>query len=196
MRQLILASSSQYRAKLLAQLQLPFSTKAPNIDETPQPGEAPQDLARRLAADKAQALASQYPNALIIGSDQVATLGGSSIGKPGSKAQALKQLKAASGQWMSFYTGLCLRDSGTGVQYQSIESYRVKFKTLTERQIERYLSVDAPYDCAGSFKCEAYGIALFEAMEGRDHNSLIGLPLIALTELLGQAGVDVLAEQT
>lgn len=193
MLRLLLASSSPYRRQLLERLGLPFDCQSPDIDETPAPGEMPETLARRLAQGKAQALAEPAPTAqLIIGSDQVACLNGKTLGKPGDHANAKAQLAAASGQTVTFYTGLCLHDNRTGTSETRCDTYRVHFRTLSEAQIEHYLIRETPYDCAGSFKAEGLGIRLFERMEGADPNSLIGLPLITLTDLLLSAGVDPL----
>ncbi|WP_341937119.1 Maf family protein [Marinimicrobium sp. C2-29] len=193
MLRLLLASSSPYRRQLLERLGLPFDCQSPDIDETPAPGEPPEALARRLAQGKAQALATPPPtDQLIIGSDQVACLNGKTLGKPGNHTNAKAQLAAASGQTVTFYTGLCLHDNRTGRSETRCDTYRVHFRTLSEAQIESYLAKETPYDCAGSFKAEGLGIRLFERMEGTDPNSLIGLPLIALTDLLLSAGVDPL----
>ncbi|MDO3385725.1 Maf family nucleotide pyrophosphatase [Gilvimarinus sp. SDUM040013] len=189
---IVLASSSPYRAQLLERLGIPFVTQSPNIDESPQQQELPERLALRLASNKARAIAASFPKSLIIGSDQVASLDGGTIGKPGGYDQAFKQLSSARGQWLTFHTGLSVYNAATNQEYRTVERYRVKFRSLSDQQIDGYLRHDQPYDCAGSFKCEKLGIALFEQMDGRDPNSLIGLPLIALVELLAQAGLDVL----
>jgi len=190
---LILASSSPYRRQLLARLGLPFEHHSPNIDETPLPGELPQTLACRLAESKAQALHDPaHSDRLIIGSDQVASLDGTPLGKPGSHSRATDQLIAASGRTLTFYTGLCLHDSRTNKSQTLCETFEVTFRALSPEQIENYLNQEQPYDCAGAFKAEGLGVALFESTSGRDANSLIGLPLIALTGLLLEAGVDPL----
>ncbi len=184
-RPLLMASSSPYRKALLQRLGMPFVTASPDIDETPAIGEPPHQLAIRLAQQKAQALAASYPGHWIIGSDQVACLpDGTQLSKPGSHEQAVHQLSRSSGQTVSFLTGLALLDADTGALQTHCESFRVHFRTLTHQEIEQYLEREKPYDCAGSFKMEGLGIALFESLEGRDPNSLVGLPLIALINLL------------
>lgn len=190
---LVLASSSRYRRELLEKLKHPFSWQAPEVDETPLTGEKPDVLALRLAQLKAEALAKAHPNSLIIGSDQVASLDGKLCGKPGNKENALSQLKAASGKNVTFYTGLCLLNTNTGRHYSAVETYNAHFRTLSEAQIEYYLDQDQPFDCAGSFKSESLGISLLERLEGDDPNTLIGLPLIRLTQLLSQADFDILS---
>lgn len=192
MRSLVLASSSPYRRQILERLGLPFRWQAPGIDESLKPNEAPETLVQRLALGKAKALAPQYPDALIIGSDQVAVLDGEILGKPGSFELAQKQLLAASGRSVEFFTGLCLLNSGTSIAQVHCEPFRVHFRTLTQSQVNAYLKKEQPYDCAGSFKAEGLGICLFERLEGEDPNALIGLPLIALTDLLHREGVDPL----
>jgi septum formation protein len=188
---LILASSSLYRQELLKRLRLPFIAASPNIDESPLPDETPPATALRLAEQKARALANRYPDALIIGSDQVAVLEGSAIGKPGNHAEAVKQLTAASGNILYFHTALCLLDTGSGEAQTKIASSEVKFRLLSPEQIERYLLAERPYDCAGSAKSEGLGIALIEYIHGDDPNALIGLPLIELTTMLTRAGVEI-----
>lgn len=191
-RRLILASTSPFRRELLARLGLPFTVQAPNADETHQPGEEAPALVVRLAALKARAVARHEPAALIIGSDQAAVLDSTIIGKPGNHEQAVVQLQQASGRTVIFYTGLCLLDSASGQQQVAVTSFQVTFRSLTPSQIERYLRREQPYHCAGSFKSEGLGVALFERMEGDDPTSLIGLPLIQLTRMLEAAGVTVL----
>ncbi|MBU2887041.1 septum formation inhibitor Maf [Gilvimarinus agarilyticus] len=193
MRSIILASSSPYRAQLLKRLGLPFQALSPEVDETARSTETPAALAQRLACDKACALAGTHPDSLIIGSDQVACLNGQAMGKPGTHTNALLQLKAAQGEWVDFHTGVCVYDSKTGQEYSKLATYRVKFKSLTEKQLDTYLTLEKPYDCAGSFKSEGLGITLFEQMEGADPTGLIGLPLITLTSLLTLAGIDPLS---
>ncbi len=188
---IILGSTSPFRQELLHRLRLPFSTAAPDIDESPQPGESPQRLVKRLALAKAEAVALGNPQALIIGSDQVACLGDRIIGKPGNRENAIKQLTQASGQHVQFLTGLCLLNSATNRAQVVCEPFVVHFRKLTQEQIERYLDAEEPYNCAGSFKSEGLGIALFERLEGADPNSLIGLPLIHLVTMLQQEGVAV-----
>jgi MAF protein len=189
---IILASSSVYRRELLQRLQLPFEHASPAVDETPRNSETPVALAERLACAKAAALAQRYPRHLIIGSDQVASLDGALLGKPGDLATATRQLLACSGQRVEFSTGLCLLNSSDGSRQSCIESFSVVFRRLEAAQIESYLRREQPFDCAGSFKVEGLGIALFERLEGDDPNSLIGLPLIRLVSMLERAGVRVL----
>ena len=189
---IILASSSPYRRRLLERLQLPFRCESPGIDEAGLPGETAADKARRLALEKAAAVASRYPGALVIGSDQVATDEGRIIGKPGNFHAAREQLRASSGRSLCFYTGLALVCRERGLEDVRTEPFRVYFRHLEESAIERYLQRDEPYDCAGSFKWESLGIALFDRMEGDDPTSLEGLPLITLTSMLEQAGCPVL----
>ncbi len=191
-RRLILASTSSFRRELLARLGLPFSTQAPDADESRLPGEEAPALAARLAEWKARAVARREPAALIIGSDQVATLDGEIIGKPGDHERAVLQLRRASGRTVIFYTGLCLLDSATGQCQVAVKQFQVAFRPLTAAMIERYLRREQPYQCAGSFKSEGLGIALFERLEGDDPTSLIGLPLIKLTRMLEATGVTVL----
>lgn len=191
-RTLILASSSPYRRALLEQLRLPFECASPHIDEEAMAGEQPPELARRLAQEKARALADRYPNALIIGSDQVAECNGRELGKPGDRERAIAQLRSCSGQAAHFYTGISLLDTSSGKQRTEVVAFAVHFRRLSDEQIRRYVELEKPYDCAGSFKVEGLGIALFEKMEGSDFNSLIGLPLIRLIDLLGEFGIDLL----
>lgn len=197
MRTLVLASTSPYRRQLLTQLQLPFVAAAPDYEEQIDPAVAPALLVRQLALGKAQSLRERYPDALIIGSDQVfVDQRGRAIGKPGCFDKAFEQLRQMSGRTHSFYTGLAIVDSRTGVQLIDAATFSVTFRTLTDAQIADYLQREQPYDCAGSFKIEGLGIALMEKMEGDDYNSLIGLPLIKLVTMLEQAGLGVLAGWT
>ncbi len=191
-RHLILASTSPFRRELLARLGLPFAVRSPEVDETRQPGEEAPALVARLAEWKAQAVARQEPAALVIGSDQVAVLAGEIVGKPGDHERAVAQLRRASGQTVTFYTGLCLLDSASNQRQVTVEVFQVAFRQLTAEMIEGYLRREQPYQCAGSFKSEGLGIALFERLEGDDPTSLIGLPLIRLTRMLEAAGVAVL----
>ncbi|KAB2932300.1 MAG: septum formation inhibitor Maf [Candidatus Contendobacter sp.] len=191
-RRLILASTSPFRRELLARLGLPFSTQAPDADESRQSGEDAPALVARLAELKARAVARHEPAALIIGSDQAAALDGAIIGKPGDHERATMQLRRASGRTVIFYTGLCLLDSASGQCQVTVEPFRVVFRPLTVEMIDRYLRREQPYQCAGGFKSEELGIALFERLEGDDPTSLIGLPLIRLTRMLEAAGVAVL----
>jgi 7-methyl-GTP pyrophosphatase len=193
MTTLILASTSPYRKMLLERLGLTFQTAAPKTDETPFDNEPPEALVNRLAEAKARALASQYPDALIIGSDQVAVLDGNILGKPGHHEAATQQLRNASGRKVTFLTGLCLFNSRSQTVQVKQVPFSVVFKTLTDAQIEYYLQQEKPYDCAGSFKSEGLGISLFERLDGEDPNALIGLPLIELMRFLNNEGVDVLA---
>jgi len=189
---LILASGSIFRRALLERLGLPFTTVTSNVDETRRPGEPPRELVVRLAEAKAKAVAGDYPNALIIGSDQVAYLDGAVIGKPGGREGAVAQLTRASGREVAFYTGLCLLDAGSGRAQICCEPFRVHFRPLSRAQIEGYVDREQPFSCAGSFRSEALGIALFERLEGDDPNALIGLPLIRLVSMLEAEGIDLL----
>lgn len=191
-RRLILASTSPFRRDLLARLGLPFDVRAPDVEESRLVGEDAPALVARLAELKARAVARREPASLIIGSDQAAVLDGAIIGKPGDHRQATAQLRQASGRTVTFYTGLCLLDSASGQRQLAVESFRVVFRALTPSGIESYLRRERPYHCAGSFKSEGLGIALFDRLEGDDPTSLIGLPLIRLTRMLETAGVAVL----
>ncbi len=170
---------------------MPFTAVSPDIDESPLSTETPPQTALRLAEQKARALAQRFPDALIIGSDQVAVLHGQAIGKPGNHDNAVKQLTAASGNAVHFHTALCLLDSDTNKIQRKIVSVEVKFRPLSPAQIERYLLAETPYDCAGSAKSEGLGIALVEYIRGDDPNALIGLPLIELTTMLVAAGISI-----
>ncbi|WP_145560300.1 Maf family protein [Yersinia mollaretii] len=192
MPQLVLASTSSYRRTLLEKLQLPFITAAPEIDETPLLGESADALVQRLAQAKAKALAVHYPQHMIIGSDQVCVINGDIVGKPHNYANAMKQLQQASGQCVTFYTGLALINTATGSNNCLCETYDVYFRTLNEAEIDGYLTREQPWNCAGSFKSEGLGITLFERLSGRDPNTLIGLPLIALTQMLIKQGINPL----
>lgn len=189
---LVLASTSPYRRQLLERLGLPFTTAAPEVDERPRPGESPQVLVLRLAEAKARAVASTHPNALVIGSDQVACIDEDILGKPGDRARAIAQLERASGQIVVFQTGLCLLNTASGRARTLVEPFRVHFRHLDRQQIEGYVDREQPFDCAGSFKSEGLGIALFERLEGDDPNTLIGLPLIRLVSLLESEGMHPL----
>lgn len=191
MPQLVLASTSPYRRALLDKLGIPFVADSPDADETRHPDEAPQALVCRLAEAKARAVAARHPDALIIGSDQVACVGGEVLGKPGNRENAILQLTAAAGESVTFFTGLCLYNSSSHRAQVSMEPYTVHFRHLDRAQIERYIDHEEPFNCAGSFKSEGYGITLFSALEGRDPNALIGLPLILLIEMLAQEGVSL-----
>ncbi|OGT90080.1 MAG: septum formation protein Maf [Gammaproteobacteria bacterium RIFOXYA12_FULL_61_12] len=189
---IVLASTSPFRRQLLEKLGIPFETASPDIDEGRLPGESPESLVKRLAVEKAQAVATIHPQALIIGSDQVACLEDQILGKPGDFDRAFVQLSAASGKRVSFLTGLCLLNSATGNAQVICEPFQVYFRNLSPQQIENYLNREMPFNCAGSFKSEALGIALFERLEGDDPNSLIGLPLIRLIAMLEEEGVPVI----
>lgn len=191
-RTLVLASTSPFRKALLERLSIPFLTAAPGVDESALPGETPESLVKRLAEKKARVVAAQFPDALIIGSDQVSIVNDSVVGKPGTHEAAVKQLRNASGQCVRFLTGLCLLDSATNGAQIDVVPFEVTFRTLTDNQIEQYLQRDKPYNCAGSFRSEKLGIALFEKMAGDDPNSLIGLPLIRLVTMLEKAGYPVI----
>lgn len=188
---LVLASSSPYRRELLSRLRQPFEWAAPSIDESRRDGEPAEELVRRLAREKAAALAGRFPSHLIIGSDQVAVLDDQVLGKPHGFERAHAQLSAASGKSVTFLTGLALLDSQSGTCQVDCIPYTVHFRTLNAEQITRYLNAEEPYDCAGSFKAEGLGISLFRRTEGSDVNSLIGLPLIRLVEMLDGVGVKV-----
>lgn len=189
MTAIVLASSSPYRAKLLKKLHLAFESFNSNIDESPLANEAPVALAQRLAFAKAKAGAARFQQHLIIGSDQVACCNGQILGKPGSREAAIDQLSRQSGQAVAFYTGICVFDSQSGSHVSEVDVCHVHFRRLSRQQIERYLDLEQPFDCAGSFKSEGYGIVLFEKIVGDDPNALIGLPLIKLTRLLAQFGI-------
>lgn len=188
---LVLASTSPYRRTLLERLGLVFETLSPEVDESRSPGETPEQLVRRLAEAKARAGAARYPDALIIGSDQLAVCGENILGKPGNHAAAGKQLARLSGQRVSFYTGLCLYDARADRARVDMVPFEVVFRVLDAGQIQRYLQREQPYSCAGSFKSEGLGISLFEALRGDDPNALIGLPLIRLVSWLNEAGIAV-----
>jgi septum formation protein len=190
--QLVLASTSSYRRALLERLGLPFSVADPRIPEERLKGELPEAMARRLAEAKATAVAGRFPGALIIGSDQVAVNGGEVLGKPGGHDNAVRQLRALSGREAVFHTAVCVHNAASGVTRTRVVSCRVTFRELDEQTIGRYLERERPYDCAGSAKAEGLGIALIERMQGDDPNALIGLPLIALVDLLREQGLDVI----
>lgn len=186
---LILASTSPYRCELLKRLQLPFFTDAPEVDETPKAGEGAMDTSRRLSQEKALAVAIRHPDALIIGSDQVALLEGQQIGKPGTHDKAARQLRAMSGKTTRFYTALTLLNSKTGRMQTEVAENLVTLRELSDDEIEGYLQKEQPYNCAGSAKSEGLGIALMSSMQGDDPNALIGLPLILLTHMLREENV-------
>lgn len=191
MQALILGSTSPFRKALLDKLGIPFITDTPNTDETRRPGETPDRLVRRLAEAKARDVASRFPDALVIGSDQVACVGDEILGKPGNRENAIAQLSAASGKAVTFYTGLCLYNTANDQIQVAVEPFVVHFRVLGAAQIERYIDHEQPFNCAGSFKSEGLGITLFAALEGRDPNALVGLPLIRLVEMLDRQGVSL-----
>ncbi|WP_375058538.1 Maf family protein [Zobellella sp. DQSA1] len=191
MAHIILASSSRYRQQLLRKLGLDFHCHSPSIDESPLPDENADALVLRLAQQKARAVAALYPRGLVIGSDQVCVNQGRILGKPGTRKQARAQLLAASGNTVTFYTGLAVLDAASGELHSLVEPFAVHFRVLNEAQVDRYLDREPALDCAGAFKCEGLGISLFERMDGRDPNSLVGLPLIGLVDLLARFGVDI-----
>jgi septum formation protein len=188
---LILASTSPFRRELLARLGLPFETASPGVDEALLPDERPEAGALRLSQAKAEAVASAYPEALIIGSDQVACLDGQVFGKPGNHANAVRQLRAMRGRSVNFFTGLCLLDASSGRSHLRGVPTLVTFRDLTDAEIDAYLRKEEPYNCAGSAKSEGLGIALIARIDGEDPNALIGLPLIALCDLLRIENVSV-----
>ncbi|WFM72663.1 nucleoside triphosphate pyrophosphatase [Halomonas sp. CKK8] len=190
MPRLILASSSPWRRQLLERLGIPYAWESPDIDETPRPGEAPEALVHRLALTKAERLADRFPDHLIVGSDQVALFDGEILGKPGDAAKARANLARFSGQRVRFLTGLALLDTARGNHRVCHERYDVVFRQLGEGEIARYVEREQPLDSAGSFRMEGLGIALFERLEGDDPNTLIGLPLIRLCDMLREAGLD------
>jgi septum formation protein len=196
MQALILGSSSPFRAEILGKLNLPFSTASPDIDETPYEGEPATALVERLSRQKAMAIAESHPDALIISSDQVAVIGNQILGKPGDHQTARQQLAMSSGKTVRFLTGLALYNAQDGKMQSLVAPFDVTFRMLNEDDIEHYLLAEQPYNCAGSFKSEGLGICLFERLNGDDPNTLIGLPLIQLTKLLKNVGIDVLALQT
>ena len=189
---LILASTSRYRRELLERLRLPFSVVSPQVDEPPHEGESPAALAMRLADAKAAAVAALHPQAVVIGSDQVAELDGVPIGKPGSHPRAVEQLRAMRGRSVTFQTAVAVRRADTGYAGAALAPVRVHFRALTDAEIEHYLRTEQPYDCAGSAKCETLGIALLDAIESDDPTALVGLPLIRTSALLRAAGIDPL----
>ncbi|MFT3664767.1 Maf family nucleotide pyrophosphatase [Piscinibacter sp.] len=189
---LILASTSRYRRELLERLRLPFEVVSPQVDETPRPGEAPAALARRLAAAKAAAVAALHPDAVVIGSDQVAELDGQAIGKPGTHERAVAQLRAMRGRSVVFHTAVAVQCAASGHAGAALAPVTVRFRKLSDAEIEHYLRTEQPYDCAGSAKCETLGIALLEAIESDDPTALVGLPLIRTSALLREAGIDAL----
>lgn len=188
---LVLASTSRYRQELLARLGISFETTAPNVDESPAAGEMPQALALRLACAKAQAAQAAFPDALIIGCDQVAAVGATLLNKPGTHARAVEQLKLMSGKQIAFFTALCLLNARTLQRQTAIVPVTVHMRELSTGQIERYLQAERPYDCAGSARIEGLGITLVARLDGDDPNALIGLPLIKLCDMLRNEGVEL-----
>jgi septum formation protein len=191
-RQLVLGSSSPYRRELLARLRLPFDSASPEVDETPRPDELAPDLARRLALTKANAVAARYPKAVVIGSDQVAEFDGQALGKPGSHERAAVQLRQMAGQTVIFQTAVAVVCLETAFAQVDLAQVRVRFRTLSDLEIENYLRAEMPYDCAGSAKSEGLGIALLESIENDDPTALVGLPLIRTCRLLRLAGIKLL----
>lgn len=189
---LILASTSRYRRELLERFKTPFQAVSPHVDETPLPGERPADLALRLALAKAQAVAEQYPDAVVIGSDQVADVDGEAVGKPGTHERAVAQLTRMSGRQIVFQTAVAVVRRSSGFAEVQLAPVQVRFRTLKPSDIERYLRLEQPYDCAGSAKCETLGISLLEAIVSDDPTALIGLPLIRTATLMRAAGLDPL----
>ena len=190
---LILASTSRYRRELLQRLRLPFEVLSPGVDETPLPGEAPAALALRLALAKARAVAALRPNAVVIGSDQVADLDGLAIGKPGTHERATEQLRLLSGRQAVFQTAVAVVRFDSAFEQVVLAPVSVRFRALSDAEIEHYLRLEEPYDCAGSAKCETLGIALLESIDSDDPTALVGLPLIRTCALLRAAGLDPLA---
>jgi len=190
-RTLILGSTSPYRRELLGRLRLPFEVVSPAVDETPRPAEAPADLARRLALAKAHAVAAQHPHAVVIGSDQVADLGGEPLGKPGDHARATEQLRRMRGRSVVFQTAVAVVCQETGFERLDLAPVRVAFRDLSDAEIENYLRAEQPYDCAGSARSEGLGIALLDAIDSDDPTALVGLPLIRTCQLLRAAGLQV-----
>lgn len=190
-RTLVLGSTSRYRRELLQRLQLPFTVTAPEVDETPQPGEAPRALALRLALAKAHAVAAQHPEAVVIGSDQVADLAGHALGKPGTHERAVAQLRLMSGHTVVFQTALAVVCQATGFEQVDLAPVEVRFRTLSDDEIERYLRAEQPYDCAGSAKSEGLGISLLDAIVSDDPTALVGLPLIRTCRMLRAAGLTL-----
>jgi len=192
---LILASTSRYRHELLSRLRLPFEVLAPEVDESARGGETPAALAQRLALSKARAVAQRRPEAVVIGSDQVADLDGQALGKPGTHEHAVQQLRRMRGRTVHFHTAVAVVGAAAGFEQAALSSVAVSFRALDDDEIEHYLRTEQPYDCAGSAKCETLGIALLERIDSDDPTALVGLPLIRTSELLRQAGLDPLRRQ-
>ena len=191
---LYLASTSPFRRAVLSKLGVAFEVRTPHVDESPLAGESAQQLVARLAKAKAVAVAEDLEEGLVIGSDQVAVIDGDILGKPGTHARAVDQLRRASGKRVQFYTGLCLYNAATGAAQVEVVPFGVEFRPLSDKQIESYLQREQPYNAAGSFKSEGLGIALFQRLDGDDPNALVGLPLIVLVRMLAHEGVDVLTD--
>lgn len=191
-RRIVLGSSSPYRRELLSRLKLGFDVDLPHVDETPRPGECPRDIALRLALEKARAVAAKHPDAAVIGSDQVADLGGQPLGKPGTHERAARQLRQMSGQVVVFHTAVAVVCEASGFEQVDLAPVRVTFRELGDEEIESYLRAEQPYDCAGSARSEGLGIALLEAIESDDPSALVGLPLIRTCRMLRAAGVRLL----
>lgn len=191
-RPVVLGSSSRYRRELMERLRIPFSVAVPNVDETPHAGETPRNLALRLALAKAHAVAQLHPEAVVIGSDQVADLAGQPLGKPGEHARAVQQLRKMRGKTVIFQTALAVVCLSTGFEQVDLAEVRVVFRDLSDEEIEAYLQAEKPYDCAGSAKSEGLGIALLESIDNDDPTALVGLPLIRTSRLLRQAGIKLL----
>ena len=187
MPELILASTSRYRRALLERLNLPFRCVAPQVEETQHAGESVESMVARLARDKAMAVSRLHPDALVIGADQAASLGGRALGKPGERDRAIEQLLHCAGQRVVFHTAVCLHGPD-GIERGALDTTVVRFRQLSEAEICRYVDAESPLDCAGSFKCEGLGISLFEGIDSEDPTALVGLPLIALCRLLREAG--------
>lgn len=191
-RALVLGSSSAYRRELLSRLRLPFKVEIPNVDESPRAGEAPRDLALRLALAKAHAVATRFPDAIVIGSDQVAELGGQPLGKPGNHEKAVAQLRQMRGEAVVFHTAVAVVCRQSAFEQLELAPVTVKFRQLSDAEIESYLRVEQPYDCAGSARSEALGIALLDSIDSDDPTALVGLPLIRTCRMLRAAGLKIL----
>jgi septum formation protein len=192
-RTLILGSTSRYRRELMSRLHLPFEVASPEVDETPHPGETPREIALRLALTKARAVSARYPQAVVIGSDQVADLAGQALGKPGDHARATDQLRSMRGQTVVFQTAVAVVCLETGFEEVDIAPVEVRFRELTDAEIETYLQAEQPYDCAGSAKSEGLGIALLASIHNDDPTALVGLPLIRTCRMISAAGIRVLS---
>jgi septum formation protein len=191
-RPLILGSTSRYRRELMERLRIPFDVASPDVDETPAPGETPREIALRLALAKARAVAARFPQAVVIGSDQVADLHGEALGKPGNHARATEQLRRMRGQTVVFHTALSVVCQESGFAQTDLAEVSVKFRDLSDAEIESYLCAEQPYDCAGSAKSEGLGIALLDAIDNDDPSALVGLPLIRTCRMIRAAGIQVL----